>query len=156
MDGNGNLFGTTGHGGITQCNNGSCDSWGTVYEVSPSGQQGGAWSEKVIYAFTRQNGDGYYPISVPVADSSGALYATTINGGLGDPNQVGPGIVFQLTNTGGTWVETVLFDFDGTDGVQPGNLVLEGGAVYGTTEMGGYNGGSCPVGCGVVFELNQP
>jgi uncharacterized repeat protein (TIGR03803 family) len=87
--------------------------------------------------------DGNYPVGNLVFDSSGDLYGTTAEGGIGDCFGLGPvcGIVYELTPSTGAWTETVLhyFDENGTDGYYPlAGLVLgEGGIFYGTTELGG-------------------
>ncbi len=150
MDRNGNLFGTTTQGGVLFPNGGN-GSYGTVYELSPPTQPGGIWGMNVIYAFSDQNGDGYYPSSYLIADSSGALYGTTSYGGsnscLG-----GCGIAYKLENMGGNWVETVLHDFSGPNEVYPSGLMFgSDGALYGTTSGAGI--GCNGNGCGTVFEL---
>ena len=60
--------------------------------------------------------------------------------------------MFELTNSGSTWTETVLHTFDdisGSDGYYPyGTLAFDAaGNLYGTTQAGGKFGG------GTVFEL---
>ena len=150
MDKNGNLFGTTTQGGVLFPNGGN-GSYGTVYKLAPPFQPCGAWGMNVIYAFTNQNGDGYYPASSLVADASGALYGTTSYGG--DNSCLGGcGTAFKLQNIGGNWVETVLHDFRGPTEVNPGDLLLApGGVLYGTTSGAGI--GCNGYGCGTVFEL---
>lgn len=150
MDQNGNLFGTTTQGGVLFPNGGN-GSYGTVYELSPPSQPAGAWGMNVIYAFTDQNGDGYYPSSNLIADACGALYGATSYGG--DNSCLGGcGIAFQLQNIGGNWMETVLHDFRGPTEVYPGDLLLGAdGALYGTTRGAGI--GCNGNGCGTVFEL---
>jgi uncharacterized repeat protein (TIGR03803 family) len=150
MDRNGNLFGTTTQGGVLFSNGGS-GSYGTVYELSPPSQGRRKWGMRVIYAFTNQNGDGYYPSSYLIADPSGALYGTTSYGG-GNSCLGGCGIAFKLENMGGRWVETVLHDFRGPNEVYPNGLLLgTGGVLYGTTSGNGI--GCNGNGCGTVFEL---
>jgi len=113
-----------------------------------------AWaaSERVLYRF--HGTDGWAPSSV-IVGPDGALYGTTVTGGtncLGAGN--GCGVVFQLTREAkGTWNETVLHDFAGSDGDFPNGSLLtdKAGNLYGTTVNGGP---SCSqLGCGVVFEL---
>jgi uncharacterized repeat protein (TIGR03803 family) len=83
-------------------------------------------------------------------DASGALYGTTVDGGLGSV-----GTVFKLTPpaAGGTrWTERVLYSFQGrADGANPSaRLIMDaGGALYGTTGGGGRGAGCC----GTVFKL---
>jgi uncharacterized repeat protein (TIGR03803 family) len=59
--------------------------------------------------------------------------------------------VFELTPTGGSWTETVLHSFDGTDGGYPYATPIFDvfGNLYGTTS--GNGGGT--YGYGTVFEL---
>lgn len=136
FDSSGNFFGTTfnsGSGGV-----------GTVYEMSHSG---GGWTESVIHAFV--GSDGANPYGGLTLDSAGNLYGPTKIGGV---YQFG-GVVFELSNTQQGWTETVLHNFDGTDGDQVmGGVLLDGnGNIFGTTNHGGQGAG----GGGEVFELTQ-
>jgi hypothetical protein len=167
MDAAGNLYGTTGYDGTGSCillgTNVGC---GTVYELSPPAQKGGAWTETVIYNF-QGNKDGQLPIGDLVFDKQGSLYgATQFGGGYGSCNSPFDqhcGTVFELSppkTKGGTWKEKILYSFkSGTDGANPnGGLLLDnGGTIYGTTSAGGNQ--SCKydasVGCGTVFELES-
>ncbi len=143
IDPSGNLFGTTQAGGIHLCN-GSCVSYGTVYEISPSG---GGWKEQVIYKFTNTNGDGYFALSVPIADSNGNLYATTTYGGNNQACLGGCGTVFELIKTASGWTYTLLWDFNYNDGWNPWDVTLQNGVLYGTAINGGTENG-------VVYELS--
>jgi uncharacterized repeat protein (TIGR03803 family) len=145
----GNLYGTTANGG-TGCGGTGC---GVVFRLSP--QEGGSWSETVLYTFCSVANctDGEEPISGPlVMDSAGNIYGTTYFGG--DMNLCGGscGVVFKLDRAG---KETVLHTFTGgTDGAFPfAGLIMDGrGNLYGTTQGGGA---TCYTSytCGVVFEL---
>src|SRR5271169_6867703 len=81
-----------------------------------------AWasSETVLYNFCSQTScvDGYLPYGYLVADSSGNhLYGTTYQGGAH-----GFGEVYELTNSGGTWSQSVIYNFNGpsnSDGAYP-------------------------------------
>ncbi|HTZ95791.1 MAG TPA: choice-of-anchor tandem repeat GloVer-containing protein [Terriglobales bacterium] len=162
MDGAGNLYGVTGYQGTGQCELfGSVDGCGTVYEMSPPSQPGGAWTEAVIYNF--QGGkDGYVPNGDLVFDKAGNLYGVTLFGG-------GRGTTCDAFYGGncGTWTEKVLYSFAGAgpwsvngDGGQPiGGLVFDAkGNIYGTTFYGGDSAGICEsrAGCGTAFELLAP
>jgi uncharacterized repeat protein (TIGR03803 family) len=161
IDGQGNLYGVTAYGGTGDCVLlGVPAGCGTVYEISPPKQKGGAWTETILYSFptTKQ---GYFPIGNLVFDKVGNLYgATTFGGTRGttcDPFYGGQcGVVFELNppkTNGGKWTEEVLHNFaSGTDGANPnGGLVLDGaGNVYGTTYAGGSQGR------GTVFKLKPP
>ena len=130
----GNLYSTTNLGGAY--------GYGTVFQLTPNGD--GSWTERVLHSF---NGtDGNTPTSASlIFDQSGRLYATTNQGGA-----YGYGTVFQLTPNGdGSWTESVLHSFSGTDGSKPiAGLIFDGaGNLYGTTTAGGaYDSGT-------VFEL---
>jgi hypothetical protein len=178
MDSVGNLYGVTGYDGTGQCTLlGSVVGCGTVYEMSPPSQAGGAWTETVLYSFQGGN-DGYVPQGDLVFDKAGNLYgATLFGGGKGAScNSLyggNCGTIFELSPPrvkGGAWTERVLHGFAGAglwseigDGGEPnGGLVLdEEGNLYGTTYFGGYVGGHCDggvggTGCGTIFELLRP
>jgi hypothetical protein len=171
MDAAGNLYGTTGYDGTGSCillgTNVGC---GTVYELSPPAQKGGAWTETVIYNF-QGNKDGQLPIGDLVFDKQGSLYgATQFGGGYGSCNSPFDqhcGTVFELSppkTKGGEWKEKVLYSFkSGKDGANPnGGLVFDSkGVIYGTTYFGGNETGECSggvggTGCGTVFALQPP
>ncbi len=183
LDPQGNLFGTTSAGGLTQF---CC---GTIFELTPSG------TKRTLYRFTG-GADGNIPLAALVSDSNGNLYGTTNGGGT-----YGFGTVFKLTpdgtetvlfsfqhtetalgglaldsdgnfygvtgnaNNGGTGggsifkltptgIKTVLHSFTGADGDGPSGVILDNqGNLYGTASSGGVGGGCVPVGCGVVFKL---
>jgi uncharacterized repeat protein (TIGR03803 family) len=168
MDAAGNLYGVTAYGGTGNCKLlGNLYGCGTVYELSPPQQQGGAWTETILYSFPTAE-QGYLPNGNLVFDSAGNLYgATEFGGGRGTTcNDFYEycGAVFELSppkTKGGKWTEKVLHAFaGGTDGANPnGGLVLDSnGVVYGTTYSGGNQ--SCQykdeIGCGTAFELKQP
>ncbi len=110
-----------------------------------------AWAGtgSVLYSFASQTGDGFYPYSGMISDKSGNLYGTTYDGGVDSRY----GAVFELSPSNGTWTETVLYSFTGTngDGYRPvGPVVFDKkGNLYGTAEYGGAYG------YGMVFELQQ-
>jgi len=145
-DAAGNLYGTTIGGGTATC---GC---GTIFELSPPATVGGAWTEAVLYSFQGGNIDGAGPSGTLIFDQQGNLYGTTVGGSEGDG-----GSVFELSPPalGGSWVETVLWAFNGNDpkgGQNPyGKLVFDAdGNLYGTTFYGGLHG------AGTVFELVAP
>jgi uncharacterized repeat protein (TIGR03803 family) len=146
-DSDGNLYGTTFGGGEF--------GTGTVFELS---NNGGQWSEKVLYSFGKKSG---YSLYAPlVMDSAGNLYGTAMAGGRRGNKQCpngGCGVVFELSpGSNGAWQETVLYAFSGlSDGGSPrGGVVLDtAGNVYGTTQYGGKSPGG--TGLGVVFKLSQ-
>jgi uncharacterized repeat protein (TIGR03803 family) len=138
----GNLYGTAFAGGA--------HNYGTVFQLTP---HSGVWSAKVLHSF-RSGKDGANPGSQVIVDAAGNLYGTTPFGGTpGKCQTVGCGIVYELTNSGSGWVETVLHTFGENpgDGISPyANLVFDSaGNLYGTT----YQGGS--FGNGTAFELSH-
>ena len=88
------------------------------------------------------NSTGVYPQSALVADSSGNLYGTTVQGGA-----YGVGTVFDIASGSGTI--TTLGSFNGINGEAPfaGVSLDRSGNLYGTTTNGGANND------GTVFEL---
>jgi hypothetical protein len=166
IDDEGNLYGVSGYGGTGNCVLFGLAGCGTVYELSPPAQKGGAWTETILYSFPTAK-QGYLPQGNLVFDSAGNLYgATEFGGGRGttcDPYYKYCGAVFELSppkTKGGKWTEKVLHGFrSGTDGANPnGGLVLDSkGRIYGTTFGGGNESGECGAGgCGTVFALEPP
>jgi uncharacterized repeat protein (TIGR03803 family) len=140
----GNLYGTTAFGGAGSCRDGVELGCGVVFELTPNG--GGSWKENVLYSFAGT--DGAYPESPLIFDSKGNLYGTTAYGGYFRKNQFGFGVVFELTpKSNGSWTETVLRKFTGTQGINPNGLIFDAaGNLWGTSENGGQ-------GFGTVFKL---
>ena len=77
LDTTGNLYGTTNVGGAY--------SYGTVFELTPSG------TEKILWSFGNGR-DGANPVAGVIRDTKGNLYGTTEYGGA-----YGYGTVFKLT-----------------------------------------------------------
>jgi uncharacterized repeat protein (TIGR03803 family) len=114
-----------------------------------------ATTEKVVYNFAvNRQPDGVSPSGTLVADGTGNLYGTTVNGGT--DSSCSCGTVFELsppTTVGGSWTETILYSFEGgSDGSHPSNALIFDvqGNLYGTTPDGGNNNR------GTVFELSPP
>jgi uncharacterized repeat protein (TIGR03803 family) len=163
----GNLYGVTAYGGSGRCvllgTSGGC---GTVFELSPPSQAGGAWTETILYSF-RGGDDGYLPVGDLTFDAHGNIYgATQYGGGSGNCNVYygSCGVVFKLSppkTHGGPWIEEVLHAFAGgsTDGAIPngGVVVAQDGTIYGTTFYGGPSTLGCDstiaAGCGTAFQL---
>lgn len=136
-DSAGNLYGTTGIGGA--------GDGGTVFELTNPGN----WSFASLYSFTNSR-MGVQPAAGLVFDTAGNLYGALGTGGANDL-----GAIFELSPSNGNWVQTDLHDFSGPDGYNPnGSLIFDShGNLYGTASQGGYNGGQCYIGCGVVWEI---
>ncbi|MGD0567477.1 MAG: choice-of-anchor tandem repeat GloVer-containing protein [Candidatus Sulfotelmatobacter sp.] len=114
-----------------------------------------AQTETVLYSFQPTN-DISSSYSSLVSDSVGNLYGTALSGGSGCA-QSNCGGVFRLsppTAPGGSWTETILYNFGSilNDGVAPrGALAVDQhGNLYGITSGGGTYG------YGTVFELSPP
>jgi len=130
IDSQGNLYGTTFGGGT--------DFPGTVFKVTPSGQ------EIVLYTF-KNGADGNGPLGALLMDAQGNLYGTSSGTGGGDSN----GTVFKLSPGG---EETIVREFQGyPDGAQPaaGVIMDAEGNFYGTTSGGGA------FHAGTVFKISK-
>ena len=134
------------------------DSKGNLYGTTPFGGEYGAgvvWeytsgASNVLYNFTGGS-DGAKPYAGLAMDGEGNLYGTTYEGGNGN------GVVFELSNSGGVWTETVLYSFplSGEDGALPqASLTLAGkplgSIIYGVTSADGAPGAA-----GTVFKMTK-
>lgn len=140
FDATGNLYGTTAYGGDLSCYyyGSGC---GVVFELKRTSR---GWAEQVLYTF--HGPDGADPFAALAFDSAGNLYGTTMWGGLGN------GLIFQLVNTNGSWIENIPYEYGGApnDGEPDGGVVLDhAGNLYGATEFAG------DYGYGGVYELSQ-
>jgi uncharacterized repeat protein (TIGR01451 family) len=92
-----------------------------------------------------------------VFDTAGNLYGTTpIAGDVTCDSDFGCGVVYKLIpNSNGSWTESVVHTFSGTDGDQPfAGLVFDAeGNLFGTTQYGGDVNCGVYLGCGVAFRL---
>ena len=146
---NGTLYGTTTLGGDIACANVLGKGCGTVFALA---QLGSRYMKRTLYTFKGYPSDGTQPDTL-VADASGALYGSTSFGGdSGKCSTEGPGcgVVFRLSESGTSYQENVLHNFDGGhDGLNPtdGLLIDNTGALYGTTFFGGRTGN------GTVYRL---
>jgi len=130
VDKAGNLYGTTNNGGDPTC---SC---GTVYEITPSGQ------ETTLHDFVGGT-DGSSPGEPHlILSTAGDLYGVTSAGGNSNN-----GTIYKIAANG---TESVLYAFTGgDDGKVPVSRLLLGstGTLFGTTYEGGADG------FGTVFKL---
>jgi hypothetical protein len=159
FDSAGNLYGTANQGGnTTTCSLGT-GGCGVVFKLAPNSS--GPWTESVLYSFS--GADGVYPEGGVMFGASGNLYGGTYYGGyLTECNNVGCGVIYELTPTGsGPWTETVLNIFQdnprnpnngGTGGSNStaGLAFDSAGNIYGTA----FTGGSPNYNDGVVFKLS--
>src|SRR5579862_1234222 len=76
-----------------------------------------AQSYSVLHTFSGPPSDGSGAEAGLIMDGQGNLYGTTELGGNGVCNGAGCGTVFKMTpQSGGTWTEQVIHNFQGTDG----------------------------------------
>jgi FG-GAP-like repeat len=141
-DANGDLFGTTNTGGVYNA--------GTVFEIvkTPTGYDS---TPKTLASFAPVDGQTFASDSL-IMDANGDLFGTTHTNG-----ENAGGAVFEIkkTATGYADLPTLVFDdfgpyADGSvDGSNPGgSLVADAnGDLFGTTGLGGANGG------GTLFEI---
>ncbi len=133
FDASGNLYGTSYVG---------C-GYGTVFQLMPNPQ--GGWTENLLFCFPVSGSGGTYPSAGVIFDPAGNLYSTTFQGGPG-----GNGTVFELSPSGGSWTETILYSFSTSGpGIYPwpslvrdqaGNLygIFYGGVFQLTPSNGGW------------------
>jgi len=133
IDSAGNLYGATVQGGK--------NASGTVFQLTSAGVH------TVLYDF-QGGADGGEPYKGVTLDIHGNLFGTAVAGG-GGSCEGGCGVVYMLTSNGGTWTQTVIHTFLGSDGSGPGAPVVfdRHGNLYGTTPTGGKFGN------GVVFKM---
>jgi len=140
----GNFYGTTAYGGASSNCSAGC---GTVFKITPAG------TLTTLHSF--DGTDGSFPLAALIQATDGNFYGTTVAGGANNVpactvppyNYVGCGTVFKITPTG---TLTTLYSFDGTDGFNPNGLVQATDRnFYGTTHLGGVNGG------GTVFKITS-
>ena len=128
-DQDGNLYGANSSGGT--------GNWGTIFELTPNGQEG--WNYSVLYDCGTTL-DCAVPMGSLAMDQAGNLYGVTYFGN-----------VFEITHSGSEgWTATVLHAFTGgLDGNAPSPLILDAaGNLYGTNATGGRDN------LGYVFELS--
>ena len=144
MDASGNLYGTTNGGGT--------GGFGTVFELVNTS---GTFTERVLHNFSGGS-DGSNPLAGLIMDASGNLYGTTSD------TPYAPAAyetVFELSNSSGTWVESLLLatgssceglgTINGANGIWGSLLMDASGNLYGATYGGGANN------AGTVFSITH-
>jgi uncharacterized repeat protein (TIGR03803 family) len=144
IDEKGALYGTTVEGGSA--------GYGTVFKLTPSGS---SYTETILHSFQGPPSDGAAPYggltavgTLPLA-AGGKVVGMASGGG-----SRGYGVAYQLTLSGSSAKESVLWNFGSVsgDGAYPyGNACTDKkGVIYGTTRAGGSAGSS---GLGTFFTL---
>jgi uncharacterized repeat protein (TIGR03803 family) len=106
FDGQGNLYGTTAASG----SEGGSGRTGTVFEVTPSGQETVLYTFSGLVAGNNDGPDGSTPMAGLIFDQSGNLYGTAEFGGTGPGSAciygLGCGVVFELTQQVGSFTHS--------------------------------------------------
>lgn len=146
----GALYGTT-QGGDPNTDTCSQNGCGSVFRLQPQASFCGAvncrWIKTVLHSFSG-GADGSIPGTGNIIfDATGNIYGTTAAGGA-----FGAGTVYQLTRSGQSWTESVLYNFTGQeDGGSPigGVMFDHSGNLVGTTAYGGT------ANFGTIFRLTR-
>ena len=148
----GNLYGTTSYGGTfggSECSHVTdINGCGVVFELTPTN---GGWTESVLHNFTGGS-DGGSPSGTLLLGPSGALYGTTQVGG--EELYEGPGTVFSLAPSGGSWSLNTIQTFmgPGNPGASGELVASAGGNLFGATPATLYYHGNTDC-MGALFEL---
>jgi uncharacterized repeat protein (TIGR03803 family) len=142
-DAAGNIYGTTGVGGIGNCSKYGC---GTAFMLNKAGKR--------VWLHSFQGVDGFVPSAGLLRNAAGDLFGTTVEGGritaaCGGTQGGGCGVVFKLDKTG---KETILGKFTGfPNGSGPEAILVKDklGNLYGTTYQGGTSN------FGTVFKIDK-
>ncbi len=132
----GKLYGTAVSGGS--------DGYGIVFSLQPPASACKSascpWTEKVLFSF-HLAGTGWEPIGDLAFDVAGNIYGTTFYGPLNNCEGEGCGVLYELTQSGGVWTESILHQFTGgPDGEFPTSVILDNaGNLYGTAQGDPYN-----------------
>jgi uncharacterized repeat protein (TIGR03803 family) len=146
---NGDLIGTTNiFGGIS-----GAVSGGTVFEIKNTGSLDEPIYTSAPNTLASFHGTNAAPYSQLVADANGDLFGTT--GGNSPDNW---GTVFEIQNTGTfaapvyAAAPTTLLTFNGSNGENPGSLIVDAnGNLFGTI----FGGESSTTSAGLVFEIQN-
>ncbi len=110
------------------------------------------WTLHSIHQFTGGNDGGGPAHAAPlVFGADGNLYGAA-GGGLN-----GAGVIFELTRSGNSWTENVLYNFTGgSDGSEPTGIIFDNeGNMFGTAAAGANQQCQFGSGCGAIFKLTH-
>jgi uncharacterized repeat protein (TIGR03803 family) len=147
LDSAGNVYGTTTYGGSGNCTFYLYTGCGTIYELTPPAESGGAWTEDIIWQF-QGGADGGIPGGLLLRN--GKLFGQAGIGGSGTCAS-GCGYIFELTPPaapGGAWTKTSLYEFPSLDS-ECGLTIFDSAGHY-------YGVGSSANGDGRICEMTPP
>jgi len=133
----GKLYGATAYGGLSGGN-------GTIFKLNRDGS-----GYVVLHYFTNTTGEGSEPVGLSQG-TDGMLYGMTAYGGdFSGPPGPGFGTVFKLSINGSGYQVLHKFSTNRDNGKFPeGQIISDGGILYGTTTDGGSND------LGTLFKLH--
>ena len=140
---NGVLYGATAYGGTTGQGAYQDTGAGTLFALATNGVE-----YAVVYNFSSTGGDGETPVGGLTLGQDGSFYGMTQSGG-----PAGQGSVFKINANGKDYQILHGFGLSPIDGHDLEGGLRQGadGMLYGTTQRGGYVGGS---GNGIIFKVN--
>jgi len=157
---NGTLYGSTFWGGTpAACAVGDYPKGcGVIYQLAPPTGGPTSWTQTVLHTFTGHSPDGSHPYRNMALNAGGVLFGTTYSGGANvnvcySNSFAGCGTIFTVKPpkvSGGAWTKLNLTVFPGSpgSGTPSGVIMSKGGILYGTTIVGGTQGGY-----GTVFKM---
>ena len=117
---------------LLEVNNMGLDS-GSVLQIDPA-----SGATKVLHAFTGPDGGVPFGLLHHGMTGTGTLFGTTLDGGLGYPDNGGLGVLYRLNPQTGK--EEALYKFSGrSDGLNPDYPVFGASMIYGTLLSNGAN-----------------
>jgi len=142
LDSKGYIYGVTSQGGAF--------GQGAVYRYVPATTTHVA-NESILFSFGATQSTGTAPVGNLIFDAGGNLYGVTNTGGSTNDY----GVVYSLAPTKATWIETILYTFSKSSGVNPvAGLSWNhtNNNLYGTTSSLNTN----VSGDGTVFKMTPP
>ncbi len=148
IGGNGTLYGSLQREDRDHAASTVTPGAGTVFNLRPQARACTSalcpWTKTTLYTFA--GSDGAAPQGDLTFDQSGDLFGGTLDGG-----SRGYGVVYELSPSGGSWTEAVLYDVKNSgDGAYAwGGVTFDKtGNIYGVFALNG------PHGVGAIYELS--